>query len=180
MNFIGENNQEKLDNIYNFFINTSVNFGVHSLVLFTFLTIFFIYFISKLEKQAFISELTDLIENAMHSLNIPFKVPDYININTLINLYSKPDQTTEMYNKLLMNALVLVNIILWVALIIIIFIVKWYNWNELELSIIIIENILIFMVIGVIEYLFFTRIAFKYIPVEPSFMKKQLIQTIQK
>ena len=161
------------------FINIICNYFIHSFILFTFLSIFFMFFISKLTKETFNKEITHLIDNAMKSLKIPFNLPDDFNLNKLIDVFSKPNLNTKIYNELLMNALTITNILLWTGLIIVVGILKWYNWNTLELSVITLENLLIFSVVGIIEYLFFTRIAFKFIPVEPSFIKAQLIQILQ-
>jgi hypothetical protein len=159
-------------------INIICNYFIHSFILFTFLSIFFIFFISKLTKETFNTEITHLIHNAMKSLKIP-KLSNNFNLNTLINAFSKPDLTTKMYNELLLNSLVIVNILLWTGLIITVSILKYYNWNTLELSVISLENLLIFSVVGIIEYLFFTQIAFNFVPVEPSFIKSQLIKILQ-
>jgi len=161
------------------FLNIICNYFVHSIILFTFLSIFFIFYITKLEKSAFIHEIINLIDNTMKSFKLPFNIPNGLDLNKLIQLYSKPDQTTEIYNDLLMKSLIIVNILLWIGLIIVISILKYYNWDTLELSVILLENFLIFIFIGIIEFLFFTRVAFKFVPVEPSFMKSQLIKTLQ-
>jgi len=163
------------------FLNIICNYFVHSFILLTFLSLFFIFFVSKLEKNAFIEEITNLIDLAMKSLNIklPFNLPNNLNINNIINIFSKPDETTTMYNNLLIHSLLIVNIILWTGLIIILAILKYYNWEELELGTIALENFLIFSCVGIVEYLFFTQIAFKFVPVEPSFIKSQITKILQ-
>jgi hypothetical protein len=164
------------------FLNIICNYFVHSLILFTFLTLFFIFFISKLVKNGFVVEITHLIDLAMKSLNnikLPFNLPNNLNINNIINVFSKPDETTTMYNNLLIHSLLIVNIILWTGLIIILAILKYYNWEELELGTIALENFLIFSFVGIVEYLFFTQIAFKFVPVEPSFIKSQITKILQ-
>jgi hypothetical protein len=161
------------------YLNIISNYLVHCFILFTFLSIFFIFYITKLVKSAFIKEIIHLIDDGMKSFKLPFNIPNGLDLNKLIQLYSKPDQTTGMYNDLLMKSLIIVNIILWVGLIVVISILKYYNWDTLELSVILLENCLIFIFIGIIEFLFFTQVAFKFVPVEPSFMKFQLIKTLQ-
>ena len=163
------------------FLNFIVNYFIHAFILFTFLSIFFIFYITKLTKKAFVEEITKLIESAMSSIKMPFnwKNLDSFNLSKLAEIYLKPDQTIEMYNGLLINALIIVNIIMWIGLIVIISILKFYNWEHLDLSVILLENFLIFIFIGIIEFLFFTQIAFKYVPIKPSFMKTQLLHNIQ-
>ena len=50
----------------------------------------------------------------------------------------------------------------------------YINWKEL-----IIENVILFAIIGVIEYLFFTRIASKYIPTSASFISASMIDSVK-
>ena len=161
------------------FLNIICNYFVHSIILFTFLSLFFIFYITKLVKSTFIEEIIHLIDSGMKSFKFPFNIPNGLDLNKLIQIYSKPDQTTGMYNDILIKSLIIVNIILWIGLIVVISILKYNNWDTLELSVILLENFLIFFFIGIIEILFFTQIAFKFVPVEPSFMKFQLIKTLQ-
>ena len=165
-------------------INLTCNYFVHSFILFTFLTLLFIFYISKVAENAFSSEIKHLITTAFSTLNInldhlPFDIPKNINLNFLSETYSKPDQTSSNFNKLLMKSLVVVNLLLWIGLIIIMSILKFYNYKTLEITTIIFENLLIFLFIGIIEYLFFTKIAVKYIPVKPSFMKSKFVELLK-
>jgi hypothetical protein len=41
------------------------------------------------------------------------------------------------------------------------------------------ENIITFMFVGLVEYLFFTQIAFKYIPAPPSTMVSTLVNAFK-
>jgi hypothetical protein len=44
----------------------------------------------------------------------------------------------------------------------------------------ILKNIIIFIFVGAIEYIFFTNIAMKYIPSPPTLLVKTLITALQK
>jgi hypothetical protein len=160
-------------------LNIMSNFLIHNCILFTLLSLFFIFYISKLTSKIFNDEITELIDHSMHSFN-KLNINKNFNLKKIINLYSTPDQTILLYNNLLKKTIFIVVIILWIVLIIIISLLKYYNSDELELTHIIIENLGIFFFIGLIEFFFFKFIALKFVPVEPSFMKKTFIEKIQK
>ena len=48
------------------------------------------------------------------------------------------------------------------------------NWKR-----IIIENIIIFVFIGTIEFIFFTKVASKYIPVTPDLLSKTILERLK-
>ena len=157
-------------------INFVVNYFTHALILFTFLSILFIFYISDVTRNAFITEISHLIHTAFD--NVP-KVSNKLDLSSLINAYSKPDKTADLHNKLLFKSLGIINLILWILFIVIIYILK-LSYTELDMTHILIENAIIFSIIAIVEYLFFTNIALKFVPVEPSFIKKQLINILKK
>ena len=53
------------------------------------------------------------------------------------------------------------------------------NLSIKNLSLLILENLVVFTFIGSIEYIFFTQIAFKYVPVVPSFISQQFVSIIK-
>jgi hypothetical protein len=138
---------------------------------------------NKIIKNAFSSEMGHIIDEIYHSISnkIPVnQMPlDKINLSALINVFSRPDPVSNTYNNLLIKALIIVNIILWIALIIIIIILKIYT-KDLDLMHIIIENIMIFSMVGIVEFLFFKYIALKFVPVEPSFIKSKAMEILKK
>lgn len=161
--------------------NFILNMILHSLILFTFLTVFFNFFIVELSEKAFKDEITHLMEGGLNKIEL-----DGVAEKTLLSALpldkiekklQEKDKTVSALNKGLMNTLWTANIILWIVLIIGIFIThKVYG---LHLSEIITENVLTFVLVGIAEYLFFTQIAFKFIPVEPSFISKQFIEKVK-
>ena len=56
---------------------------------------------------------------------------------------------------------------------------KYECGSNLKIEEIIIENLIIFAFVGLVEYYFFTRIALKFVPVEPSFISKQFINSLK-
>ncbi len=51
--------------------------------------------------------------------------------------------------------------------------------SKLNIKDIVIENAIIFMFVGIVEFLFFKTIAFKFIPVEPSFISKEFLNQVK-
>ncbi len=156
---------------------------LHSIILFTFLTFFFIFFVSNKTKDLFNNNISNLI----HKLD-PFtiviknnktarKILTAINFQNLVQLGDKKDEYVEKNNSELIKLLIVVNVLLWLFIFIIIIIIKPYNnINFLQL---LIGNLIIFVVVAGIEYLFIIKVAFSYSPIEPSFMSNKLIESIK-
>jgi hypothetical protein len=169
------------NNLYN--VNFDINLFLHFLILYTFLSIFFMKFISKVSSNAFNNEVSHLINDKLKDKLSNFKtnpnfnlLTKFLPIDNLKKLLSKQDSTVKAHNDGLFNMIMLSVGLLWTALIVIILILKYNCNSNLELQKIIIDNLIVFAFVGLGEYYFFTRVALKFIPVEPSFISKQLIK----
>jgi len=167
-------------------VNFNINLILHSLILFTFLTLFFTFFISKVSTQVFNDEISNLTEhslgdkiNSIKDNTLVKNTMDILPIDKLIANYEKPDKAADMSNKGLLNTVFFVNILLWLGLIIVIILLKYNCNSELNIKEILLENAAIFSVVGIIEYFFFTRIALKFVPVQPSFISKQFLESVK-
>lgn len=167
-------------------VNFNINLILHSLILFTFLTLFFAFFIAKISTQIFNDEISHLTENSLgdkiNSIKDNTIVKNALGvlpIDKLIASYEKPDKAAAMNNKGLLNTVFFVNVLLWVGLIIVIVLLKYNCNSELHIKEILLENAAIFSVVGIIEYFFFTRIALKFVPVQPSFISKQFLESVK-
>ena len=56
---------------------------------------------------------------------------------------------------------------------------KFYKKVDINLKYILVENLIFFIFIGIIEALFFIKIAAKYIPVTPDFVSTTLLDRIK-
>jgi len=167
-------------------VNFNINLILHSLILFTFLTLFFTFFISKVSTQVFNDEISHLTEqsigdkiNSIKDNTIVKNTIGVLPIDKLIASYKNPDKAAAMNNKGLLNTVFFVNVLLWVGLIIVIIILKYNCKSELHLKEILLENAAIFSIVGIIEFLFFTRIALKFVPVQPSFISNQFLKSVK-
>ncbi len=100
-----------------------------------------------------------------------------MNFKNLVKLGDRKDEYVEKNNSSLIKLLLVVNVLLWLFIFIIMIIIKPYNnINFLQL---LIGNLIIFAVVGFIEYLFITKVAFNYSPIEPSFMSNKFLELVK-
>jgi len=167
-------------------VNFNINLFLHFLILFSFLSIFFIFFISKVSTDAFNNEIEHLI-NELLSDKVK-KLKKYLNFDNIINelplkqlyeSYQKKNKAVEGHNKDLIKLIIIVNILLWVLFVSMTVLLKYECGSNLKIGEIITENLIIFACVGLVEYYFFTRIALKFIPVEPSFISKQFMNSLK-
>lgn len=162
----------------------NINIMFHVIILFTFLTIFYVFFASKLIKDTFNNQFKSIIDSNV-SKAIDNIAPDQrnqlklltqvINYDKLLKKYQTSDTYVKEHNKWMERTAIGV-IIVGVVLLITIIGLLYNNcgqctpfWN------IIIENIIVFAFVGVVEYLFFVNVAFKYIPTPPSVLITSLL-----
>ena len=167
-------------------VNFNINLFLHFLILYTFLTIFFITFISKVSANAFNGEVTNIINHELGPKIKKLKEDSYFStiienlpMNKIKNLFSKPDEAVINYNSGIFNACMISVFLLWISFIVIVLILKFGCQSKLDIGEIIFENIIIFSAIGFAEYYFFTKVALKFVPVQPSFIYKQFFESIK-
>ena len=158
--------------------NYSINIGLHVLILFTFLTAFFFAYISQLEKKSVTQALDGLIKKQMSTIldnidkNIPIPDSQWAEINDMADKLERNAQgelpRIKNNNNMLMYSagggiaiafLILVGIYTYFTMILQI---------DIHLRHILSENIITFIFIGLVEFLFFYYIASKYIPATPD------------
>lgn len=166
---------------YNFLINLML----HSLILFTFLSLFFHFFISKVSKKAFNHEINGQIGNVMGKF-LPLLranplydvIKQNIDKNIVLLPYQVPDKKVKKANNRLLRNLLIANVVGWLVFFGVIYYLKSIN-AKINLLETLGENLIVFAFVGAAEYYFFTRIALKFIPVEPSFISKQFLEQLK-
>lgn len=172
--------------------NYSLNIGLHVLILFTFLTIFFFAFASKLAQDSIQSALGDIIDKEtdtfLTQLDSWNKKLDKFDINwEEINTLAKKVEAKSQgelpeiakNNKKLRwigVAMIASLLALLIGMYLYYKLVKGY---DVHLGRIFMENIVIFTFIGIVEFVFFTKIAAKYVPVTPDFVATSLLERIK-
>lgn len=167
-------------------INFNVDLFMHFIILFSFLTILFIYLISKLSSDAFNSEVGHLLKEIIEKNTETMKKDPSFEYNSkllpldkLHKMFKKQEPTVKTHNDDLIYLIVTINTLLWLFFIVLLFVLKYNCDSNLNLKEIIFENLVLFTFVGFVEYLFFTKIALKFIPVEPSFISKQFLDALK-
>jgi ABC-type multidrug transport system fused ATPase/permease subunit len=169
---------------------TTLNITLHILILYSFLTVFFVFYVSKAETQAFTDEFRNIIdENLTEALKkadvdaqgqVKKSLQDIQPLlQGLHNVYSKPSQINVNNNKWLFTMAYGIIFVLLLAFTIMVATLKYSCNTCIPLSHLLKENLLVFVVIGIAEFLFFTRIASKFIPVPPSLLITSLVDRVK-
>jgi hypothetical protein len=170
-----------------FFVNFVANISLHVLLLFTILSFLFIKIISKLETNTINNELSNVISDSIKdnykNLNVTQKILindsiKHIDFKNLIELYDREDTARRLNNDGIYKS-IYITITLLVILLIIILLIARKLCNNVPIKHIFTENIIIFIGVGIVEFLFFKYIILKYSPVKPSYMMEYMIKKIQ-
>lgn len=179
-----------MDSIKN--INFSLDIALHVLILFTFLTIFFFSYVSKLTKQSLdyvtndaINNQTDNILNKIDELSNKYKFK--INWNKLNeisdNIIQKSNndipEIKENNDRLFRGSIITISIA-FVLFIVITIILKYHFNYDIHIKHILIMNLIIFSLTGLVEYLFFVNVASIYVPVTPNFTTNTMLDEVKK
>ena len=165
-------------------LNLITDLSIHSLILFIILTCLFLLYITKVTKRALKNHLSDIIDDNIDKVinnpiikyssvikNIPF---EHIKKN-----FSKTDKFQQNNNDWLQYSLIISNVLFSILVISTINVFIFTCNKNIELGHIIKINLYTFMLVGVIEYLFFTRIAMKWVPTKPSLMINRILDNIK-
>lgn len=165
-------------------LDMSINIFLHVLILFTFLTVFFIMFVSKITKKAFENEVGHLIEKNLgksiddltpEKRQVISDILKFFPFDKFEKRYSQPTEFIEERNYFIKLGAIITSIIGIIGIILILFVLKNTCGICVPMSHIITENLVTFLFIGIVEYLFFVNVAFKFVPAPPSLLVKTLI-----
>jgi len=170
----------------------AVNALFHSAILFTFLSVFYMVYGSKIETKVSNKKFAGLMsKNIGKMLNeanrksggelkrgMAFLNPVW---GILEKDYQKPDPTVKTYNTWLFRSATMLASFMLVSLGIILIVLKMscgqcptsFIWD------IVAENAVIFSAVGAVEYMFFKNVALKMIPAPPSLMVNEVVKKIK-
>ena len=165
-------------------INKLILFFLHLFLISMFELVFFFNYVTKYEDSALIdvfNSLTNSVINKCSNLNNQTKIiiDDLFNIfvnTTKINLdaLNAYNSRNIINQKLYINAILYfvgiasVNILLFLINII-------YYKRRLNYKNILIDNLIMIIILGIYEYIFFTNIIFKYITITPEELTKNTV-----
>jgi hypothetical protein len=143
----------------------------HVCILTLVLTLFFWIVISPLAKKAVTGEIKKAINEAAQSLPSPNKNSTLqATLKTAANFYETPDRVTEKNNQWLLGVNVLVLLVLFGILAAGAFTIRSACGKHVPMKKLLLENLVLFGVIGFVEFLFFKVAGIKFVPVPPSEM----------
>ena len=159
---------------------------VHVLILFTFLSLFFFMYVSKIESKAFQSEIGDNLETSLIKILdknrkdvLPTINRSRSDLTRLEKIYASPLSYSQEKNKLIKISAAFIGVLLLCTILSIVFTMKFECGKDSDIWHIVIENIIVFIFIGIVEYWFFTNVAMKFIPTSPSLMVDTMINTVK-
>jgi uncharacterized membrane protein YesL len=143
-----------------------INILVKVLYLFIFLSILFYYIIQPQITAGLRSMTTDTIPKNIFQKDNVFtnQLTNKDEIQKIEELIPIQKYSTDIYN----NSLKSVNIIIIIFITLIILSIYLTKRKEIPILKILGFNLLLFSIIGTIEYLFFMKVAAKYVPIKTS------------
>jgi hypothetical protein len=99
-------------------------------------------------------------------------------LETVLNIYETPSED-RFINNAWIEKLIYVIVGLLVFVVIIAILISKAHCGKISVIEILSENIVIFMFVGVVEFLFFTKIIIKYIPAYPSTLTNIFVEQLK-
>lgn len=151
----------------------------HIFTLCLILGLFFFFVVSDLERKNLNDEMENAISKGIDSMeNYPNNPVFAADLILLSKLYDKENEADKVYNEGLIYQCIIILSLLFFGLLCVWLTMKLSAHKCPNIGKIVLQNILLFGAIGIIEYLFFIHIASKFIPVLPSYMTQVMKDNI--
>ena len=155
----------------------------HIFTLSLILGLFFFFVVAKLERENLQNEMENGIKKGLDSIN------NYPNgsaadielankLDVMANLYKDDNEADKVYNQGLIYQCIIILSLLAFGLISVFLTMRWSSHKCPNLGRIVLQNLLLFGAIGVIEFLFFQHIASKFVTVMQSYMAEVITQEL--
>lgn len=162
--------------------------SIHTGILFSLLTALFMFLVSKDVKQLVEGQLKDIASNATKSALLSSgwlpmsKLAPLLNTGAyqgMLDATAQPDPIVVNNNKWAFRSMEMTGVALAVVAIAIILSIRYTSENCIGLKELMMMDLAVFGGVGIIEYLFFTNIALKYIPAAPSDLSRAFVTALQ-
>ena len=164
----------------------------HCVILFTVISLLFWLYIRKVEAKTLDNEIQRSIRNIFRD-NVEsnpdlrqkaklFATQNSVILNALSESYSGPDICSINTNKVIKIMNVGFIVIMWIVVISVLSIMLMTcitNEHLYLIGYIFRQNIIIFICIGIIEFIFFLYVASKYSPIYPSEITQIVVNSVQ-
>ena len=156
---------------------------IHVCILSTVLSILYWTIIEPVSEKALKREVNNAISKAIEKLNVPpaplvRKSADFL--DKPLELMEDQDPVTAQNNKVVKFANVAVVLVMWIAL----FGGSWIMQNkcgmEIPMKKLLVVNVVLFGIIGIVEYMFFSRVGQKFAPIAPSTVASLFLENVRK
>lgn len=172
-------------------IDFIVNILIHMFIILSVLTLLFWNVISKKETSIITNEFVNNINNGFESLDEtlnPYqkdRITKVVNnirpgLNIFKKYFSKPDKTFVAKNKCLKDSNFRLLIMFIILILTVCIIYHFSAKSDVHIFTILKENLIIFAIIGIFEYIFFKNIADYFIPIKPSYLSEMIHKQIHK
>jgi len=158
----------------------NINIIIHIVILFTFLTVFYFLFASNLAREHFNDEIEKLIKSNINNFTDKLTLEQRNILKIVLNYdyklknrYSMPDAYVEEHNRWIKNSAIEL-IVYSIILLVVVLSIIYYKTPGVIINMLV-ENIIIFIFIGIVEYFFFMNVALKYVPASPSLLVRTLL-----
>lgn len=175
--------------------NTSLllNGLFHVLILFTILSIIYFAIINPLEQKTFDNEIKTSIRSGVKTSfeNLDSNIKGELNTllgkkqdnitfyDKLIESYSVPSEEVKEHNKSVILVCIFSIVFVFITLTGTLFFLKFLGNRDIGIFHILQENLITFVFVGVFEFLFFTQVAFKYVPAPPSLIVNNMLESFK-
>jgi len=170
-------------------VRFGINIILHVTFLFTILTALFVFYTSKILEDSVNGQVIDLLNDNItdkkilltDKLNKVFNASmdlKSFNFDKIKSVFGMENMERYNNNRLVKTILALV-ITFFIIMFIISVLVAKSLCTEVSVKELLVENIIIFIFVGMIEFTFFTKIILKYIPGYPSTLSKTVIKTLK-
>lgn len=170
--------------------NLVINILIHVFVLFVFLYVFFFTFIAKTEEDSLNDQVNDIARNKIPTI---LKNIDDADKNKVINWQIVKEKAQDIVNNdditltnnieqnnsslKFIGAIIAVSILMLTILIYIYY--RFVLKKSVNLKRILIENLTVFIFVGLIEFMFFRMTASKYVPIYPNTIGNTIFERIK-
>jgi hypothetical protein len=168
-------------------LDFSTNVYLHVVILFTILGMLYIKLISKVTADAVNHEISDLATDSIDKFYDTLSPENKNNVKLVLktlpldrvsNVFSEEDKVRKYNNENVFRA-IRMTIVLFIIILLIVIAVSKLLCHNIPMKHLLIENIVIFFFVGIVEFSFFKYIILKYIPVEPSFITTYMLQKLK-
>ena len=163
-----------------------INITIHIIILFSFLSLFFFLYVSKVEEQAFRTEIGTLIDKNMTAILNENKAYTLSTIKSSLPYLKIIQPQTDGMEKASMKQNMLIKfsagftVLMLIAISVSIILTLSFDCNkQVPLKKILLENTVTFIFVAILEYIFFTKIAMNYVPAPPTLMLKTILNTFK-